>query len=158
MNHVPKAFAALRARQAEEAKQNTARAEIERAVQEREETTLLDRIFRALTPYHNSNLDGHQITILPRVDKKIDVAFDGYTWLTFSIERHYSRCSCENVCDCETSTWITMAVTQHRRKNDYRCYFGCYESDLNNEDSFAVAMSKMLDDFVNHQKYPSLYS
>lgn len=147
MSNTPAAYAAMRAREAEERARNTEHANRVHMEQEREEEALYDKIVRALLPYENCELDGKSVKVTLLLPKRIAHFYiDGKHWLTFSIERHYSRCHCENVCDCETSTWITMKVTQHRKDGPYGAYFPCRESDLNDEGQFAYSIAKMMSD------------
>ena len=146
MSKDPAAFAAMRAREAEEMAQATTRANHIHAEEEREEEALFNKLCRALAPYENCELDGQavKVTLMPK--RTAFFFIEGKHWLTFAIERTYYSCHCENVCDCETSTSINLKVTQHRKDGPYGAYFPCYTSELGDEDKFAHGIAKMLSD------------
>lgn len=146
MKSVPKAFSDLRNREAEESRKTEE--ELERVLKARraEEKSLCSSIAAALEPYNDVELDGKHVMVESK-DRLVELFVDRNLWLTFSIERNFSRCSCENACDCIVTNWLTMRVVQNRRTSEYNCYFGCSLQELHDEVKVAESMAKMMNEF-----------
>lgn len=152
----PEAFKKLRDRKAVEIKAADERATRIRKEREAEEDAAYLKIENALLPYKNCILtDDHKekrkvrVSFVPK-DRKALVYFDDVHFLTFVPERHYSSCHCEGPCEHESNTWVTLDTIQHQKKpgyTEYHCWFGCGINDLDNEDSFAESMNRMLSEF-----------
>jgi hypothetical protein len=147
----PKAYLKLREKQRLESRAESKRSKEVTNSRKQEEIALYNKFSKALRPYNKQKLDGHFVTVknAPE-DRKVEVFVDGKKYLTFACEWHYSSCSCEAPCDHETYWWVTLDVTEHRKKDgsdDYGAYFGCYGEDLNNEEKFAEAMAELMDGY-----------
>lgn len=146
--NTPPAFAELRKQQKETMSESTRRAKAESDRNDAEEDRLYNKLDTALRPYNHSVLDGHEVELTKdRVKRQIKLSVDGKLWLTFATKREYHSCSCENVCEHETSSSLSFYVIQHLKQGDLACYFPCYEADLAKPQNFAVAMAKMMDDY-----------
>ncbi len=144
----PSAYAKIRQDEKDRLVEATRQQERQRKEHEEQEIQMFNNIGRALAPYNNSNLDGHKVFVVSNsINRTYKVIVDKIDWLTFGIKWNSSNCSCEALCNCEIRYWLTMTVKQHKRHNDFTPYFPCSESSLHDEEKFAIAMIRMMDDF-----------
>lgn len=151
MRQAPAAYTALRA--AEQIATEKADSEATRLHTrwESEERAMYVSLCAALEPYNNANLDGHNITIVHADETaRAYVYVDTAVWLRLSPERNHSRCACENVCDCERTSWLSLSAIQYRKDGEYHACFPC--GDLRDETLFAHAMAKMMDERKYHTR------
>lgn len=107
-------FEAIRAKKKAEAqvleKERKAKWKIVEADKER-----LDALMRKnLKAFHNKKVDGHKIQMGFKKDG-VNMLIDNKLVAVFSIEQHWSHCSCEGPCDHETSYWHSVSVIEKKK-------------------------------------------
>ena len=145
----PKAYAAMRQREAEDEVASKAEADRINTIRAAEESALFKKISKALREYNKADLDGHHIFVINNSIKNyVDVFVDKTKWLTFLVKRTFHYCSHDYQCDCSgPDTSISMDVIQHKKDGDYHPYFACSDRELQDEDKLAEAMADMIRDF-----------
>lgn len=110
-----------------------------------EEKAAYDNICFGLREYADADIDGHRITIrCVLAHKLVRFYVDETLFLIFSLKWHYSSCSCENVCEHETSSRLGMEVVMKKKKGDYVCYFPADINDMLNEERVAHAIAEVM--------------
>lgn len=146
MKPAPAAFQQLRDSQAEAQRIASERSAMKQREHDAAEERLQKQLRAALEPYDDTEIDGLRISI--KADDKKTLFFVNETlWLTFEPKWNWSSCHCENVCDCVTSYWLSLTVTQHKTTGTYGCYFQAGVSDLNNPQVVAESIDQMLQDW-----------
>lgn len=149
MKSAPTAYTALKEAKAKAAEEASKAAKLRHDVQKQQEHAMYLAVVKGLKPYNEVELEGKEVEVAVEPSKNIvKVMVNGRHWLSFEPERHWSHCSCENVCDCESTSWITLSTIQHRKDGTkYHCWFGCDEQNMNDETALAAAMMKMMTDY-----------
>lgn len=150
--NTPPAFAAIRQQQEAEKDLERQRQERIKARRRVRENEFNRKIYEALKPYDNSELDGHPVTIDRDTDGKFLVLVHGKVFLHFWSEAVYvTNCGCQydDFCVHEAHfSYFKLQVTQTRKDGSfYYCYFPCDTKDIDKPEEFAKAMVKMMDEY-----------
>ena len=149
----PAAYKSLRKQQAKDMRAASLRNKTEDDRLRAIERDLYERLLAALQPYHNQTLDDkYKVTI--GVDsimmREIKFFVNKKLWLTFKVETEWHGCTrvgCEGGPCNHDYLELHFIVIQHKPKGDYQCYFPCDNTEVSDEEKFAVALAKMMDDY-----------
>jgi hypothetical protein len=143
----PAAFQALLAKEAQALEENQQRANTERKVHEAEEMEEYHRLVRSLEPYNSCKIGKLSIRVSPdECEKTVRLWINDEHWMDIKIVRNWSHCSCENVCDCPSRTWVTTSSIQHKQDSEYGTWFPSGK-ELDNPDTIAAHVQRILKDY-----------
>jgi hypothetical protein len=142
----PSAFVELIETQKAEAEKDRIKWEHIHREEDAEEATLYKKFKKALQEYDGVTIDKHDLSIKTIPEKNtVQLFIDKQLWMSFRVKRHFGSCSCENVCDCPRSTWISLESIQHRKAGEYGAYFSCGE--FSDDKAFAHAIKQVMIDY-----------
>lgn len=148
MNLVPVAYKKLKEEQRLAREKSSEENKKMASNQNKDQIALYEKLLKAIWPYHDIEVENHRIRLYNYPEKlSIELFIDHDLWATFKIKLTYYYCSCDNTCAHEPNASVSLEVIQHKKRGNYDCYFRCHKDQLDNEDSFAVALDELIQSY-----------